>query len=206
MRSVNACKPYTTLRKATLTMLPEMHSFTGRVMVSAAADAALMTSARNEMNAFLEDNLRIEKMEADERRMAAAEDEYSFAIMDATFATRVNDDKRQYLSMAETAYRNAIEKMTSCKAFIDSTAAKGAEADARYQKMQTEGVARAVQLVRQYKPSTVPFSPPTKDSFRFKYSFSFKGAKPPAPKAEETFVEKVEEAAEGVVEAIENVV
>jgi len=185
-------------------MLPEMHSFTGRVIAFAAADAAAMTGARNEMNAFLEDNLRIEKIEADERRMAAAEDQYSFDIMDATFATRVGDDKRQYLSMAETAYRTAIEKMTSTKTFIDSTAAKGAEADARWQKMQTEGVARAVQLVRQYKPSAQPFSPPTKDSFRFKYSFSFKGAKPPAPKAEETFVEKVEEAAEGAVEAVED--
>ena len=48
-------------------------------------------------------------MEADERKMAAAEDEYSWKLMDATFGTRVAEDKRQYLTMAETAYKQAIE-------------------------------------------------------------------------------------------------
>jgi len=220
MRAAAQAKPFQALRKATLTMLPEMHSFTGRVIASRAADSALLNNARNEMNAFLEDNKRLEKMEADERKVAAAEDEYSYKLMDATFSERVEDDKKQFLSMAETAYKNATEKMVGVKAFIDSTQKKGADADARWQKMQTEGVVRAVPLLRQYKSTAQSFNPPSKDSYRFKYSFAYKGAKAVEPKPEpkakapapapepehkETIIEKIEDAAEEAAEAVENV-
>ena len=84
---------------------------------------------------------------------------------------------------------------------------------------------RAVPLVRQYKSEAAAFSAPSKDAYRFKYSFSYKGAKavepkaapveeaPPAPAGkgpggkgppgkgppkEETFIEKVEGVAEDI--------
>jgi len=181
-RAVSAKKPYHNTRMTVLKAMPEMHAFTGRVIASRAADTAGITAARNEMNAFNEDHRRLEKMEADERKMAMLEDEYSWKLMDATFALRVDGDKKQYLTMADTAYKTAIERMASVKEFIDTTAKKGSEADARWQKMQTEGVVRAVPLVRQYKTEAVPFQAPSKDAYRFKYSFSYKGAKAVASK------------------------
>jgi len=225
LRGVQNTAPYERLRGTVLKIMPEMHAFTGRVIAARAADTALFTAARNEMNAFIEDNKRLERMEADERKMAAAEDEYSWKLMDATFSTRVAEDKRQYLTMAETAYKQAIETSLAVRDFIETTDRKGAESDSRWQKMQTEGVVRAVPLVRQYKSEAAAFSAPSKDAYRFKYSFSYKGAKavepkaapveeaPPAPAGkgpggkgppgkgppkEETFIEKVEGVAEDI--------
>lgn len=109
--------------------------------------------------------------------MAAAEDEYSWKLMDATFATRVDDDKKQHIQNADANYKKAVDKMTEVKAFLDTMSKKGSESDARWQKMQTEGVVRAVPLVRQYKSEAAKFVPPSKDVYRFKYSFSYKGAK-----------------------------
>jgi hypothetical protein len=165
--------------------MPEMHAFTGRIISARALDTASMNTARNEMNAFLDDNKRLEKAEADERKMATMEDEYSWKLMDATFAQRVAEDKKQYVTMAETAYQAAVGQMAAVKDFIDLTNKKGSEADARWQKMQTEGVVRAVPLVRQYKSEMAPFTAPGKDAYRFKYSFSYKGAKAVAGGAEE---------------------
>jgi len=177
-RALSEAMPYSALRRTTLSILPEMHAFTGRIITNRMADINEMNQSRNEMNAFLEDNRRLEKQEADERKQAATEDEYSWKLMDATFSERVNADKEQYLAMADTAYKTAIASVNNVKEFIDTTAKKGAEADARWQKMQTEGVVRAVPLVRQYKDEAVAFAPPSKDAYRFKYSFSYKGAKP----------------------------
>jgi myosin-7 len=188
LRTVNKTKPFTALRSTVLKIMPEMHAFTGRVIACRAADMANLNNAKAEMNAFLEDNRRLERAEADERKAAAAEDEYSWKLMDATFSSRVDADKKQYLTMGDAAYQQAIEVRAKVFDFIDSTARKGAESDARWQKMQTEGVVRAVPLIRQYRSEAVPFSPPTKDAYRFKYSFSYKGAKAapksaPAPEA-----------------------
>ena len=147
-----------------------------RVIASRAADTAAMTTARNEMNAFLDDNKRLEKAEAEERKLAALEDEYSWKLSDATFAQRVAEDKAQYIAMAETAYSSATGVMNAVKDFIDANNRKGADADSRWQKMQTEGQVRSVPLVRQYKSEAEPFKP-RKDAYRFKYSFSYKEAK-----------------------------
>ena len=177
LRATNACKPYKALRSTTLQIMPEMHAFTGRVIASRAADTAAMTTARNEMNAFLDDNKRLEKNEAEERKLACLEDEYSWKLSDATFAQRITEDKAQYLAMAEAAYGSASGIMSTVKDFIESNNKKGADADSRWQKMQTEGQVRSVPLVRQYKSEAEPFVAPGKDAYRFKYSFSYKGAK-----------------------------
>jgi len=183
LRTVNVQKPYREKRQAVLQLMSTLHDFTGRTLAGRANESANLQAARNEMNAFEEDNKRLEKMEADERKTAAGEDEYSWRLMDATFGERVAADKQQYLSMAEAAYGKAKDKITDVKSFIDQIQKKGAESDARWQKMQTEGVVRAVPLVRQYKSEAAPFQPPSKDSYRFKYSFSYKGAKPVIGKA-----------------------
>merc|ERR1711904_659183 len=86
MRAVNLCKDHAELVKTTLAIMPDIHAFTGRVISSRAVDVANLNTARKEMNAFLEDNRRLEDEEANERRLAAAEDEYSWKIMDASFA------------------------------------------------------------------------------------------------------------------------
>ena len=171
LRSVNNCKPYKTLRRTTLEIMPEMHAFTGRVIAARAADTAALSAAKNEMNGFLDDNKRLEKMEAEERKQAGLEDDY------ATFAQRVAEDKAQYIAMADTAYQSAVGQMAAVKDFIESNIKKGADADSRWQKMQTEGKVRSVPLVRQYKSEAEPFQAPGKDAYRFKYSFSYKGAK-----------------------------
>lgn len=177
LRAVAVCKPYKSLRSTTLQIMPEMHAFTGRIQQARAADSALMVGAQNEMAGFLEDNKRLERAEAEERKSAAMEDDYSWKLMDATFAERVNADKQQYIAMAECAYSSATGQMKAVKEFLDGTSRKGAEADARWQKMQTEGVVRTVPVVRQYKAADSPFTAPAADSFRFKYTFSYKGAK-----------------------------
>merc|ERR1711998_779281 len=61
---------------------------------------------------------------------------------------------------------------------------KSAEIEARWEKMKSEGVVRSVPLVRQYKANAAPFYPPSKDAYKFRYSFTYKGsqeAPPPAP-------------------------
>jgi hypothetical protein len=178
LRSVAVCKPYKALRSTTLEIMPEMHAFTGRILQARAADNALMLNAQNEMAAFLEDNKRLERAEAEERKLAAMEDDYSWKLMDATFTQRIDADKQQYVAMAETAYSSALGQMKAVKDFIDTTNKKGSEVDARWQKLQTDGVVRTVPVVRKYEANAEPFTPPTQDSFRFKYSFSYKGAKP----------------------------
>merc|ERR1711977_680578 len=64
---------------------------------------------------------------------------------------------------------------------VESMNAKSAEIDARWAKMQSEGVVRSVPLVRQYKANAAPFYPPSKDAYKFRYSFTYKGTQEPPP-------------------------
>jgi myosin heavy subunit len=177
LRSCALRKPYAEMRKDTLKLLPELHAFTGRCIAAASQDNVEIEAAKKEMVGFLEDNKRMEQVEADERKMAAAEDEYAFRLSDATFGERVEADKKQHLDIAEKCHTAAYEHYQSVKAMLESTEKKGAEADARWQKMIHEGEVKTVPLVRQYKAESAPFQVPNKDAFRFKYSFSYKGAK-----------------------------
>jgi hypothetical protein len=177
MRAANKAKPYYNIRTLTCKLQPEVHAFTGRVIAGQSADMAELKNGRNEMKAFIEENKLLEQMEADERKLARAEDEYSWQLMDATFGERVGADKKRHKEAAEVAYKAGMAKVEEVKAFLDTVDKKGAESDARWQRMQTEGEVRSVPLVRQYTSEAANFVRPSKDAYRFKYSFSYKGAK-----------------------------
>merc|ERR1712054_160466 len=126
------------------------------------------------MVAFLEDNISLTLREAEERRMARMEDDYS---------ERIAGLKSDAVRAAELAYKQAKDRADAVNEVVDSMSAKAAEIDARWAKMQSEGVVRSVPLVRQYKANAAPFYPPAKDAYKFRYSFTYKGSQEPEPPA-----------------------
>merc|ERR1711904_422916 len=106
--------------------------------------------------------------------------------------------KADAVRIAEESYNKATARVSDIKSFLETSQTKGTETDSRWAKMQSEGVLRAVPLVRQYNMSSSNFQPPEASAYRFKYKFSYKGAavkKPaPDPVAEENkVVEIIEE-------------
>lgn len=182
-RALNLTKPFSALRQSTLSILPEARGVIARAVAAQAYELNTMSSNRAAMVAFLEDNVSLALKEADERRMMRAEDEYGESIAYARFGERISGLKSDAIRAAELAYSQAKERIQGVFDVVESMNAKSAEIDARWAKMQSEGVVRSVPLVRQYKANAAPFYPPAKDAYKFRYSFTYKGSQEPEPPA-----------------------
>jgi len=185
MRSVNGTKPYSALRGSTMAVLPEARGLVARAISSRASEINSSASQKSSMVAFLQDNVSLQASESAERKLARAEDDYSEKIANARFGERIEGLKADSKRAAELAYKQAMESVHVVNDVIDNMSAKSAEIDARWAKMQTEGVVRSVPLVRQYKASAQPFNPPDHNAYKFRYSFTYKGTAEAQPKAAE---------------------
>jgi hypothetical protein len=174
-RTVRLCKPFFAQRDMTMSVLPEARGLVARAISHKAAEINTSTSNKAAMVAFLEDNVSLQIREQAERRLATAEDEYSQQIAFARFEERIGEMKATHVRTAEGAYKKAMECVHVVNDVIDTMSARSAEIDARWSKMQNEGVVRSVPLVRQYQASAHPFKPPDANAYKFRYSFTYKG-------------------------------
>jgi len=175
LRAVRECKPFFARRDMTLNVLPELRGLVARAISCRATQFSAGKSERSAMAEFVRDNVTLEANERSERKRAAAEDEYATRLRDAHFGERLGTMKSDCMRQAESAFKQAMEYHTDVQEVFDTMTAKSAEVDARWSKMQNEGVVRAVPLVRKYKTPAQAVNPPSADAYKFKYSFHCKG-------------------------------
>ena len=175
LRAVRECKPFFARREMTLNLLPELRGLVARAISCRATQFSAGKSERSAMAEFVRDNVTLEANERSERKRAAEEDEYATRLRDAHFGERLGTMKHDCMRQAKSAFKQAMEYHTDVQDVIDTMTAKSAEVDARWSKMQNEGVVRAVPLVRKYKTSAQAVNPPSADAYKFKYSFHCKG-------------------------------
>jgi len=175
IRTVQGTVPFSNFRKATLAALPEARGLIARSVAARASEQNLSASNKASTVAFLQDNISLIQKESEERKQMHSEDDYSTLIAFARFGEKIVSLKSEAMKEAETAYRQALERSAHVNEVVDSLAAKSAEIDDRWNKMQQQGTVRSVPLVRQYKASAQPFNPPTKDAYKFRYSFTYTG-------------------------------
>jgi myosin heavy subunit len=176
IRTLQNTVPHTAFRTAILAALPEARGLIARSIASRASEQNLSASNKAATVAFLQDNITLIQKESEERKQMHSEDDYSTLIAFARFGEKIVSLKSDAMKEAETAYRQALERSAHVNEVVDSLAAKSAEIDDRWNKMQQQGTVRSVPLVRQYKATAQPFNPPTKDAYKFRYSFTYAGS------------------------------
>jgi hypothetical protein len=176
LRGSNAHAPFAAYRTAVLSALPEARGLLARAVSARASESNLSASNKAATVAFLADNVHLAQREAEERRQARSEDDYSTLIAFARFGEKIVGLKAEAMQDAQVAYRQAMEKFASATELVDGLSAKSAEIDLRWAKMQEGGTVRSVPLVRQYKATSAPFSAPSKEAYKYRYSFTYKGA------------------------------
>jgi hypothetical protein len=114
--------------------------------------------------------------ESEERKHMNSEDQYSTLIAFARFGEKIVSLKADAMKEAETAMKQASERNAHVTAMLDTLKAKDKELDDRWAKMEQQGTVRSVPLVRQYKASAQPFQTPSKEQYKFRYSFTYTGS------------------------------
>jgi myosin heavy subunit len=176
LRGAQAHGPFASYRNCVLSCLPEARGLIARAFSAQAAECNQSASNKAATISFLQENIHLAQRESDERRQARTEDDYATLIAFARFGEKIVSLKAEAMREADSAHKQALERYAAVNEVVDGLAAKTAEVDARWTKMQEGGTVRSVPLVRQYKATAMPFNPPSKDAYKFRYSFTYKGS------------------------------
>jgi len=142
------------------------------------------------MENFLRENAELLVLEAEERQMAAAEDDYSQAISDATFLERVEKEKAEYKSVADDGYAAAKVVMRDFNSTWDAEASSNDELECEFYRLlnANEMDAKGTAILEQFQADAealVASSEHPKSEFTYSFNYnSYKQAQNDAKAAE----------------------
>jgi myosin heavy subunit len=176
IRTMQAHVPFANFRNAILSSLPEARGLIARSVAARASENNSSAANKASTISFLQENVALIQKESEERKHMNSEDQYSTLIAFARFGEKIVSLKADAMKEAETAMKQASERNAHVTATLDTLKAKDKELDDRWAKMEQQGTVRSVPLVRQYKASAQPFQTPSKEQYKFRYSFTYTGS------------------------------